>query len=132
MPADFDCLIFDKAAARQQGVLAVQEYDRQKEDAAMTDEEKQARQAKADADQAAMWESIGNVSPCQIPLPLHSLVSVCNLFTVAVGEHSAFSIQVAFVGVPAFHQGLVRETRFYCPPAFLSLKFQCRDVWFLN
>ncbi len=40
----------------------------------MTDEEKQARQAKADADQAAMWESIGNVSPCQILLPLHTVV----------------------------------------------------------
>ena len=34
----------------------------------MTDEEKQARQQKADADQAAMWESIGNVSSC----PIHS------------------------------------------------------------
>ena len=62
------------AAAQHQGVLTVQEYDRQQEDAAMTDEEKQVRQAKADADQAAMWESIGNVSPCQIALSLHSLV----------------------------------------------------------
>ena len=52
----------------------MQEYDRQQEDAAMTEEEKQARQAKADADQAAMWESIGNVSPWQIPLPTHSPV----------------------------------------------------------
>ena len=40
----------------------MQEYDRQQEDAALTEEEKQARQQKADADQAAMWESIGNVS----------------------------------------------------------------------
>ncbi len=40
----------------------MQEYDQQQEDAALTDEEKQARQQKADADQAAMWESIGNVS----------------------------------------------------------------------
>ncbi len=74
MPANFDCLKADMASAHRQGVLTIQEYDRQQEDAAMTDEEKQARQAKADADQAAMWESIGNVGPCQIPLPLHSLV----------------------------------------------------------
>lgn len=43
-------------------MLSLQEYDRQQEDAALTDEEKQARQQKADADQAAMWQSIGNVS----------------------------------------------------------------------
>ena len=73
----------------------------------MTDEEKQARQAKADADQAAMWESIGNVSPCQIPLPVPSLVCVCNLFTVVLDEHSAFSIQVVSVQIPAFCRGFV-------------------------
>lgn len=28
----------------------------------LTEKEKQAKQAKADADQAAMWEAIGNVS----------------------------------------------------------------------
>ena len=39
----------------------VQEYDRQQEDAKLSEEEKKARQAKADADQAAMWEAIGNV-----------------------------------------------------------------------
>lgn len=43
--------------------MRVQEYDRQQENAALTDQEKQERQQKADADQAAMWESIGNVSP---------------------------------------------------------------------
>ena len=41
----------------------MQEYDRQQEDAALTDQQKQERQQKADADQAAMWESIGNVGP---------------------------------------------------------------------
>ncbi len=82
------------AAAHHQGFLTGQEYDRQQEDAAMTDEEKQARQAKADADQAAMWESIGNVSPCQIPLPLHTLVRVFNLLTVVLGEHSAFRLNL--------------------------------------
>ena len=46
----------------------IQEYERQQEDAALTEEEKQARQQKADADQAAMWESIGNVS--LLPLTL--------------------------------------------------------------
>ena len=59
------CLIGSKT-------IRVQEYDRQQEDAALTDQEKQERQQKADADQAAMWESIGNVSlatPCLHPLP---------------------------------------------------------------
>ncbi|DBA95033.1 TPA: hypothetical protein ACH3X1_002549 [Trebouxia sp. C0004] len=62
-----DAGMFMKALSVQYDVWAenhyqrmLSEYDRQQEDAAMTDEEKQARQAKADADQAAMWESIGN------------------------------------------------------------------------
>ena len=39
-------------------------YDQQQEDAALTEQEKQERQQNAEADQVAMWESIGNVSPC--------------------------------------------------------------------
>ena len=52
----------------------MQEYDRQQEDAAIT---KQEPQQKADADQAAMWESIGNVSPFTSGLKPSVLFLLC-------------------------------------------------------
>ena len=55
------CCQYCGIVLNRQPVFHVQEYDRQQEEATLTDEEKRARQEKADADQAAMWESIGNV-----------------------------------------------------------------------